>query len=289
MRANFQWQLRSRAMEFGPRTLVMGIVNVTPDSFSDGGAHGSTDAAIEHALHLLEEGADILDIGGESTRPGAPAATNDALPDAEEQDRVLPVIQGVLQARPQAVLSVDTYRSTTARLAIEAGAEIVNDVSGLMWDTAMARTVAELRCGLVLMHTRGLPSEWRQMPPLQKSEAAPMVFRGLWERTEEALGAGVTKESIVLDPGFGFGKFGRENWELLAAFHTLAQLGYPLLAGLSRKGFVMPALAPPQRDLATHAANTAVILGGAHLVRVHDVAGARQAASVADAVLAASD
>lgn len=281
-RPHFTWQLATRTLDLGERTRVMGIVNVTPDSFSDGGVHGTTQAAISHALKLLDEGADILDIGGESTRPGTAAGTPQAIAGEEEQRRVLPVMEGVLRARPDALLSVDTYRASTARLAVQAGAEIVNDVSGLLWDEAMAGTLAALRCGVVVMHTRGLPSEWSDLPPLGNDEILPMILQELHEAAAEAEQAGVARDRIVLDPGFGFGKRGAENWTLLAQFDQLACLSFPLLAGLSRKGFLAHTLEPQQRDAATHAAHALAIRKGAHIVRVHDVAGARAAADEID-------
>ena len=291
-RAQYQWQLRTRTLQLGEQTRVMGIVNVTPDSFSDGGQHATTEGAVKHALRLLDAGADILDIGGESTRPGSPAATTEAISTAEEQDRVLPVIAGILQLRPDAVLSVDTYRAATARAAVQAGAEVVNDVSGGLWDAAMLGTCAELRCGTVLMHTRGLPSQWHGHAAADAS-VTERVVEELRERLQQAANEGVARDRIVADPGFGFGKRGSENWRLLHRCDAFADLGYPIMVGLSRKGFLSAELAAPQqsstavRDTLTHAANTAAVLAGAHLIRVHDVAGAVLAAATADAVLRA--
>lgn len=288
-RTRYRWSLRSRTLQLGRRTAVMGVVNVTPDSFSDGGRYSGTDTAVEHALRLIDEGADIVDVGGESTRPGAPALTSDAISAVEEQRRVLPVIAGVLRARPSAVISVDTYRADTARAAVLAGAEILNDVSGGLWDAAMLQTCAELGCGVILMHTRGLPSEWAQQPRLREDEIVPMVLAGLQERLRSAHAAGIARERIVLDPGFGFGKRGAENWALLRGLHPLHSLGYPVLAGLSRKGFLSQEgsrEAAAERDDLTHTADTLAIAAGAHMVRVHEVRGAVRSAAVADAVLA---
>ena len=267
----------------------MGILNVTPDSFSDGGEWSDVGAATAHGLEMLDEGADIVDVGGESTRPGAVA-----LSPAEEQARVLPVLRGILKVRPDAVLSIDTYHAETARAAVEAGAEIVNDVSGLLWDEAMAGVCAELGCGVVLMHTRGRPQEWRGLPRLAPEEVMPLVLRELAGRAEAAMAAGVAREAIVLDPGFGFGKMMGENWPLLGRFEELQGLGFPLLAGVSRKSFLGRALveagvrnsAEAVRE-ATSAANAAAILAGAHVIRVHEVGAVRVAAAVADRVLAA--
>ena len=230
----------------------------------------------------------MLDIGGESTRPGAMAATAEAISAREEQSRILPVIEGILRHRPDAILSVDTYRAETARAAVNAGAEIVNDVSGLLWDGGMAAACAELRCGVVLMHTRGLPSEWNAQSRIASGAVLSLVISGLSRRLDAALSAGVSRERLMLDPGFGFGKRGAENWELLARFAELQTMGFPLLVGLSRKGFLTSEETPPvQRDAATHAAGAVAALQGAHVLRVHDVRGAREAISVADAARAA--
>lgn len=281
-----------RTLALGPRTLLMGIVNVTPDSFSDGGQHLDAKAAVDHALRLLDEGADILDLGGESTRPGAlPLAPE------EEQARVLPVLVALRKARPEAILSIDTFHASTARLAVEAGAEIVNDVSGHMWDAAMSRTCAELQCGVILMHTHNRPQEWATQTALEAGEILPLVLEGLRASLGAAHAAGVASACIVLDPGFGFGKLGRANYILLAHLEQLHELGYPLLSGTSRKGFLsktLAALHPGQpvssegRLNATTASNVAAILAGAHILRVHDVRPAVEAAAVADAILAAS-
>jgi dihydropteroate synthase len=267
---------------------MMGILNVTPDSFSDGGRYDAPETALRRGLQMLDEGADILDIGGESTRPGS-----NPLPSAEEQRRVVPVIEAVLKQRPEAIISIDTYHADTARLAVQAGAEIVNDVSGTLWDPQMAATCAELSCGVVLMHTRGRPHEWRQQPPLAPEKVLPLVREGLRQQANHAVNAGVRASNIVLDPGFGFGKIREENYPLLAGFAQLGSLRLPLLAGLSRKSFLrVPGSSLPQQAgaeeavlAATLAANTVAILAGAHIVRVHDVAQARAAADFADAIL----
>jgi len=299
VRPQFDWRLRTRSLPLGPRTLIMGILNATPDSFSDGGQFLDPRAALTHALQMLDDGADILDLGGESTRPNSTSITP-----SEEQARVLPILRAILAARPNAILSIDTYHAETARLAIESGAEIVNDVSGFLWDDAMAATCASLACGTILMHTRGRPNEWRTLPALASTEVTPLVLRELRARTHAALAAGIARDSIVLDPGFGFGKILDENFPLLAQFDRLHTLGFPLLAGLSRKGFLRSALAenspaePTKKSGAPHldsemwvsattAANTAAILAGAHILRVHDVQPAREAAAIADRILSA--
>ena len=199
-RSHFRWALHKRSLALGERTLLVGVVNVTPDSFSDGGEFLSATNAIDHALRLLGEGADILDMGGESTRPG----TRPPVSVQEELDRVLPVMEGILQKRPETLLSIDTYKAETARAAVRAGVQIVNDVSGFLWDPAMAATCAELRCGVILMHTRGRSSEWRTQPPLPHEEVVPLVLRELKQRADAAISAGIEPAAIVLDPGFGF-------------------------------------------------------------------------------------
>ncbi len=277
------WQLRTRNLPLGERTLLMGILNITPDSFSDGGAYLDQRAALDQALRLLDEGADLLDLGAESTRPNAAPLSPD-----QEQARLLPVLEAVLRARPQAILSIDTYHSATAKAAIEAGAEIINDVSGLLWDPAMAAVIAGHRPGAILMHTRGRPQQWSSLPALTPAEVLPLVLEGLAYTLHLAAEAGVPRSNVVLDPGFGFGKLGVANFTLLAHFADLQQLGMPLLAGISRKRFLTAHLAAAtsaEREQATSAANVAAILAGAHILRVHDVAAARTAAHTADAIL----
>jgi len=321
MRPRFQWRLPARTLELGRRTLIMGVLNVTPDSFSDGGCFYSPASAIEHGLQMLAAGADIIDVGGESTRPGTPilsgppdpspangtrvappeapktralkeqAVTQDAVMPEEELRRVLPVILELRSRAPDAVISIDTYKATVARAAVAAGAEIVNDVGALRWDPAMPATAAELGCGVVLMHSRGRPEEWRELPPLGAA-AVELVCAELadWARSAEA--AGIGHDRLVLDPGFGFGKHLEENYPLLARFDELHRLGYPLLAGTSRKSFIGHTISrqgepiPPERRLyGTLATVTAAILKGAHIVRVHDVDAVRETAAVADAIL----
>ncbi len=288
MRPRFIWRVRTRELELGARTLVMGVLNVTPDSFSDGGLYLDRDRAVAHAIAMLDQGADILDVGGESTRPGSAERVSET----EELRRVLPVIEGVLRQRPQAVISVDTYKASVARATVGAGAEIVNDVSAFRWDAEMARTVASLQCGAVLMHMRGRPEEWRQLPPGENLTGR--VLRDLAHWAQEALDAGVERDRMVLDPGFGFGKNFEENYPLLARLQELHRLGFPLLAGTSRKSFLGRTLAregrdapPDQRLAASLAAMTATVLHGAHIVRVHEVKPSVEAARVADAVLGA--
>jgi dihydropteroate synthase len=300
-----RWQLRSRTLELGRRTLVMGVVNITPDSFSDGGLYFNPEAAVARAMQLLDEGADLLDLGAESTRPGSRAGgagaqdlagtmSAPAVSAEEEQARLLPVLNGILRARPDAIVSVDTYKAETARAALAAGAEIINDVSGFCWDSGLAAVCAEARCGVALMHTRGRPEEWAGQSRLESDELLATVRAGLQASLARAAAAGIDAESIVLDPGYGFGKRGEENFALLARQAELLALGRPLLAGVSRKSFLGAALAPlyggksapvDARETASLAALVAAILHGASVVRVHSVRAAVEAALVADAVL----
>jgi dihydropteroate synthase len=292
------WRLRTRTLALGQRTLVMGVVNITPDSFSDGGLYFAPEAAVEHALQLLEEGADLLDLGAESTRPGSRAGGDaPAVTAEEEQARLLPVMEGILKARPDAIISVDTYKASTARAAAKAGTEIVNDVSGLTWDAEMAAACSESGVGVVLMHTRGTPEEWSAQGQLTPDAVLDMVRLGLADSLARASAAGIAAEAIVLDPGYGFGKRFSENYALLARQAELLALGRPLLVGVSRKSFLGHRLAkrhgdgddghPPKeaREHASVAAMTAAILHGASIVRAHAVRAAVDAAHVADAIL----
>lgn len=283
------WKLRSRVLELGRRTLVMGVVNVTPDSFSDGGLFLNAEEAVAHGLTMLDEGADLLDFGAESTRPGSQTIAAE-----EEQARLLPVLKGILRERPEAVVSVDTYKAVTARAAVAAGAEIVNDVSGFLWDSEMAAACAETGCGVVVMHTRGRPEEWGAQAQLSSDELLETVRTGLKVSLDRAAEAGIAAESIVLDPGYGFGKRGEENFGLLARQGELLGLGRPLLAGVSRKSFLGSVLSPlhggkaapvEARETASLAGMVAAILHGASVVRVHSVRAAVEAALVADTVL----
>jgi dihydropteroate synthase len=308
MRPVFEWSLGSRSLQLGKRTLVMGVINVTPDSFSDAGVHLDREAAVGYGLQLLQDGADILDVGGESTRPGAkvvaaaettgrnnvPAGLQhpekQPVSEQEELERVIPVIAALKQKRPDAVISVDTYKAKVARAAVEAGAEIVNDVSGFRWDPQMVKALARLNCGAVLMHMRGRPEEWRTLPPV--SDVVMLVKRELRAWADVAQIGGVKRERIVLDPGFGFGKSFQENYPLLKRFDELHELRYPLLAGVSRKSFVGRALARNGKDApvaeriyGTVAAETAVILKGAHIIRTHDVRACADAVRLADVVV----
>jgi dihydropteroate synthase len=289
----YRWRLRSRELELGARTLVMGILNVTPDSFSDGGKFLSRDHAVGHALQMLDEGADIIDIGGESTRPGARVGEGGVSTD-EELRRIVPVMEDVLRERPQAIISVDTFKTEVARTAIGAGAEIVNDVSALRWDSLMPATLADLGCGVILMHTRGRPEEWRKLAASPDIVAEVKTDLRAWSAA--AVSAGVARDHLVLDPGFGFGKNFEQNYPLLARLGELHELGFPLLSGTSRKSFIGRTLAregqdvpPEDRLCGTLASVTASVLQGAHIVRVHEVKPAVDAVKVADQVLSAAN
>jgi dihydropteroate synthase len=261
----------------------MGVLNVTPDSFSDGGKYDQPGIAIEHALALELAGADLLDIGGESTRPGSEAPSA-----SEELDRILPVLEG-LRGRLKIPVSVDTRRSAVAQLAVQAGAELINDVSGLKNDARIADVAAKYGVPLILMHMRGEPGTMQRGPFAR--DVMKDVTQGLRESVAKAGKAGVAKSQIILDPGIGFGKSHSQNYELLQKLPQLAALGYPLLVGTSRKGFLGATLArdgkpapPEERIWGTSATVTASILGGAHIVRVHDVPEMVQVARVADCV-----
>ncbi|WP_442967824.1 dihydropteroate synthase [Rhizobium sp. GR12] len=270
------WQAaHGRSLKLDGRGRIMAIVNATPDSFSDGGRYLAVDAAFSHALTCVEEGADIIDIGGESTRPGAAGVTQ-----GEEQDRVLPVIER-LRRETDVLISVDTYRASTARLAIAAGAHIVNDVFGLQKDGEMAGVIAAARAGVCIMHT----GRDRQ----KRADVIEDQFEFLNHSLDIAEDAGIARDAIVLDPGFGFAKDERENVELMARFGELAAFGLPVLAGTSRKRFIGSLTdrdAAEERDIGTAATTVILRLAGAAIFRVHNVAATRDTLAIADAVLA---
>jgi dihydropteroate synthase len=271
-----EWAVRDQRLALATPILV-GIVNVTPDSFSDGGQFPTTELAVAQAERLAADGAQVLDIGGESTRPGA-----GVVPVADEIARVIPVIRAVAKAG-LVVVSVDTRKAAVARAALEAGAAIVNDVSGLAFDPGMARTVAEAKAGLVVMHMRGTPDTMDGLA--QYAHVAAEVADELRGMVEKAEGAGVARERIVVDPGLGFSKTPAQNWRLLDELATIAGLGYPVLVGPSRKRFLGAATGAPveQRDRATAVACALAWERGARLFRIHHVALAREALSVAAA------
>jgi dihydropteroate synthase len=283
-RVKFRLKLPSGTLLLGDRTLLMGVLNVTPDSFSDGGEFLEPRRAVEHALEMEQAGADLLDIGGESTRPGSTGT-----PVETELARILPVLEG-LRGLLKIPISIDTRKSEVAEGAISAGAQIINDVSGLRCDPRIAEVAERRGVPLILMHMRGEP-ETMQKKPFAR-DVMKDVAQGLRASVAKARKAGVRKSQIIIDPGIGFGKSFEQNYELLRKLPELAKLGYPLLVGTSRKGFLGATLAhngksaPPEERLwATAATVTASILGGAHIVRVHDVAEMSQVARVADCLL----
>ena len=284
-RKRFHLRLRSRKLLLGERTLVMGILNITPDSFSDGGKYLDSQAAVAHALRLEQEGADILDIGGESTRPGATPITPE-----EELRRILPVIQ-VLRGRLRIPISVDTRRAGVAEVALDAGAEILNDVSGLRMDSRLGEVARQARAPLILMHMRGTPRTMQRGPFAR--DVIRDVMSGLRESVARAKRAGLSKSQLLIDPGIGFGKKYEQNFEILARLPEFARLGCPIVIGTSRKAFLGKALAKfgdpaaPTEDrlLGTAATVTVSILGGAHIVRVHDVAEMARVVRVTDRVV----
>ncbi|HEX8852723.1 MAG TPA: dihydropteroate synthase [Pyrinomonadaceae bacterium] len=277
------WKTARRTLALGARTLVMGVLNVTPDSFSDGGQFFDRSRAVERAVQMVEEGADLLDVGGESTRPGGATVTVE-----EELRRVVPVVEAV--ARKVSVpVSIDTTKARVARAALDAGAEIVNDISALRFEPRLADEAARACAGLVLMHSRGTPEQLHTQEP--SADIWKDVCEGLRRSVEEATARGVARECIALDPGIGFGKTQEQNVELLAHLPRFARelQGYPVLVGTSRKSFIGRILggAPAGARLhGTMATVTAAVLCGAHIVRVHDVAAAIETVRVADALKA---
>ena len=267
-------------LALGERALVMGVINVTPDSFSDGGIRFDAARAVDAGVQMVEEGADLLDIGGESTRPGASAVDKD-----EERRRVLPVIEG-LATRVRVPISIDTYKARVAEDALAAGASIVNDISGLRFEPALAEVVARHNAALILMHTRGTPAQMTQLASYL--DVVDEVRDELRESIAFATGAGVQKERILIDPGIGFAKESTHSYEVVARLEEFAELGRPLVVGPSRKSFLAKAvghaLSPADRDYATAAAVAASVLAGAHIVRVHAVGPMRQVVRVADEI-----
>jgi dihydropteroate synthase len=280
-----QWQLAGRTLVFGERTLIMGVLNLTPDSFSDGGRFSSIESALLRAEEMIAEGADILDIGGESTRPGAHQVSND-----KEIQRVVPVIEA-LKKTSAIPISIDTTKALVAQAALGAGAEIVNDISGLRFEPSMAEAVASARAGLVLMHSRGDLSTMHRLDPVP--DIFEEVTNSLRRSIRVAEERGVSLDRIALDPGIGFSKSPEQNVELIARLDLFADAfaGFPILVGTSRKSFLGRLLdgAPVTARLhATMATVTAAVLGGAHIVRVHDVKAAVETVRVADAIKRAS-
>jgi dihydropteroate synthase len=278
-RRHFVWKLAGRELLLGERTLLMGVLNVTPDSFSDGGKYLDPDRAFARAIELEEQGADIIDIGAESTKPGS-----ERVSEAEELRRLVPVLKR-LRGKLETPISVDTYKSAVAGKALEHGATLINDPSGLTFDAQLARVAAKHDAGLIITHMRGTPETWAKLAPLK--DLLGSILKDLDASTHRAVRAGVDRARIAIDPGLGFGKRKEQNAEILARLSELAALELPLVLGPSRKSF-LPQLESASAGFlqsATAAAVTASILGGAHVVRVHDVAEMKAAALLADQVL----
>jgi dihydropteroate synthase len=271
--------VRGRRLTFGPRAWLMGVLNVTPDSFSDGGRYFDTAKAIDHGLALAAEGADVLDIGGESTRPGSLP-----VPEAEEMRRVVPVIEA-LRGRTAALISVDTTKAAVARAALEAGADIVNDTSALRFDPAMAGVVARSGAAVVLMHMKGTPLTMQNDPSY--GDLLGEIAGFLDDRIRVAEAAGIPRERIIVDPGIGFGKSTAHNLELIRRQDVFHALGRPLLMGFSRKAFLgrILGLPPDERLEGTIAAAVVSVERGAHILRVHDVGPVARAVRAAEAIL----
>ncbi|MBS0172087.1 MAG: dihydropteroate synthase [Nitrospira sp.] len=268
----------SRTFTFDSGPLIMGVLNVTPDSFSDGGAYLAVDQAVSHAKQMQEEGADLIDLGAESSRPGA-----QPIDEREELNRLMPVLEAVRQA-VSLPLSVDTSKAEVARRAIQAGASIVNDITALRGDPLMATLVAETGAGVVLMHMQGTPPTMQRAPRYEQVTEEISVF--LQERRQAALDAGIQASQIILDPGFGFGKLQEHNLRLLAEFDAFTRLGHPLLVGVSRKQFIGNLVGRPvhERGYGTAGAVAVAVFKGAHILRVHDVRAMKETAAVVSAI-----
>lgn len=277
-RRHFEWKLKERSLQLGDKTLIVAALNVTPDSFSDGGHYSDPDGAFARAVELEEQGADIIDVGAESTRPGS-----QRISEAEEMRRLIPVLKR-LRGKLAVPVSVDTYKAAIARRALELGVEIINDPSGLTFEPQLAKTIAEFDAGLVLNHMRGTPETWAKLPPL--ADVMGTVRNDLDACLHRATRSGVDRARIVIDPGIGFGKRKEQNSEILARLGELGRLEAPILVGPSRKMFLAQST-PEDTEFATAAAVAAAILAGAHLVRVHDIKAMRAVVQTADAIAAA--
>ncbi len=276
VRKLYYWKLKKREIMLGDRTVLMGILNVTPDSFSDGGKYSDPDRAFARAMELEEQGADIIDIGAESTRPESRRLTA-----AEEMQRLVPVLKR-LKDRLTIPISIDTYKAEVAERAIELGAEIINDPSGLTFEPQLGRTVSNCDAGLILNHMRGRPETWAKLGPMQ--DPMGTIVRELDAAVSRARRNGIDKSKIVVDPGLGFGKRKEQNSLILARLSQLAGLDLPILTGPSKKQFLAHAT-PEETKFATAAAVAASVLAGAHIVRVHDIREMRAAADVVDEIL----
>jgi len=283
IRKRYEWKLRDRSIVLGTRTMLMGILNVTPDSFSDGGRFLDPDVAYARALEMQEQGADLIDIGGESTRPGSRRVSA-----KEELDRVVPVLKKI-RNKIDIPVSLDTYKAEVAKRALDLGVEIINDVSGLTFDPALAEVIARRDAALVLMHIRGTPETWAQLGPLP--DALGTILHDLDAGLGRARRAGIDRRRVIVDPGLGFGKRGDQNYEIITGLGRLSELEVPVLVGTSRKSFLGHPTSENQDSLVfgTAAAVTASILQGAHVVRVHEIREMAQVARVADELLLAEE
>jgi len=278
-RRRFEWKIRDRTLSLGDRTLIIGVLNVTPDSFSDGGKYLDPDRAFARAVELEEEGADLIDIGAESTRPGSTRIS-----EAEELRRLVPVLKRV-RNKLGLPISVDTYKAAVAEKALELGVAVINDPSALTFDAELGRTAGNANAGLILNHMRGTPETWAKLPPLK--DAVRTIGAELDAAVHRAVRSGLDRKQLVVDPGLGFGKRKEQNAEILAQLGALARLELPLLVGPSRKHFLARESAD-ETEFATAAAVTAAILNGAHLVRVHDVKAMKAVVEVADEIARAA-
>lgn len=272
-------QVNGKDITLGPRTWIMGVINITPDSFSDGGRYFDTNKAFERGLQLIEEGSDIIDIGGESTRPGS-----ECVPAEEEIRRVIPLISS-LRKKTDTLLSIDTTKSEVAQAALDAGADIINDISALRFDPRMAPLVAQNEVPVILMHMKGIPKTMQINPTY---EDVLLEVRAFFEESiDRALTSGIKKEKIIIDPGIGFGKRLKDNLALINNLNILEELDRPILIGVSRKSFIGTILGlPPQERLeGTIASAVMSVIRGAHILRVHDVASVKRAVRVAEAIM----
>lgn len=276
-RKRFELKLRTRSLILGERTLIMGVLNVTPDSFSDGGKYEDPERAYARALELEDQGADLIDIGAESTRPGS-----QRISEAEELRRLIPVLKR-LRGKLRVPISVDTYKAAVAAKALEYDAEIINDPSGLTFDVQLARTAANADAALIINHMRGTPESWSKLPSMKNVMGT--IVQDLDAAIHRARRSGMDQDRIVVDPGIGFGKRKEQNSEILAQLNMLERLGRPILVGASRKHFLAQT-DERETEFATAAAVTAAILSGAHIVRVHDVEAMAVVTQVTDAILA---
>ncbi len=274
-RRRFEWKLRDRTLQLGERTLIMAVLNVTPDSFSDGGKYHDPDRAFARAVELEEQGADLIDIGAESTRPGSARVS-----EAEELRRLVPVLKR-LRNKLSIPVSVDTYKASVAEKALELGAAAINDPSGLTFDADLARKTANANAGLILNHMRGTPETWAKLPPLKN--VIRTISAELDASAHRAVRAGIDRKQLVIDPGIGFGKRKEQNAEILAQLGELARLEFPILVGPSRKSFLARE-SPLETEFASAAAVAAAVLHGAHIVRVHDVVAMKAVVEVADEI-----